>query len=74
MSTISFLILSILFEIISYRLIRLSSPNLNNIIGIGAVVLYVNVIALVVPTTDMQIAAVLCNVSIIIIIKNKKLQ
>ena len=45
-----------------FRLIRLSSPNLNYIIGLGAVVLYLNVIILVIPTKEEDIAAVLCNV------------
>lgn len=45
------------------RLIRLSSPNLNYIIGLGAIVLYLNVITLVIPTTNPDFAAVLCNVS-----------
>ena len=44
------------------RLVRLSSPNLNYIIGVGAVVLYFNVITLVIPTTNTHFAAVLCNV------------
>ena len=45
------------------RLIRLSSPNLNYLIGLGAIVLYLNVIVLVIPTTNPEFAAVLCNVS-----------
>ena len=44
------------------RLIRLSSPNLNYIIGLGAIVLYLNVITFVIPTTNKDVAAVLCNV------------
>ena len=46
-----------------YRLIRLSSSNLNYLIGLGAIVLYVNVITLVIPTTNADFAAILCNVS-----------
>ena len=45
------------------RLIRLSSPNLNYLIGLGAIIFYINVITLVVPTTNTDFAAVLCNVS-----------
>ena len=44
------------------RLIRLSSPNLNYLIGLGAIVLYLNIITLVIPTTNTHFAAVLCNV------------
>ena len=46
-----------------YRLVRLSSSNLNYLIGLGAIVLYVNVITLVIPTTNADFAAILCNVS-----------
>ena len=45
------------------RLIRLSSPNLNYIIGLGAFILYLNVVTLVIPATNHDFAAVLCNVS-----------
>ena len=45
-----------------HRLIRLSSPNLNYLIGLGAIVLYLNIITLVIPTTNTHFAAVLCNV------------
>ena len=48
---------------IIFRLIRLSSPNLNYIIGLGAFILYLNVVALVIPATNHDFAAVLCNVS-----------
>ena len=47
---------------ISHRLIRLSSPKLNYIIGIGAVILYLNVIFLVVPTINPVLITVLCHV------------
>ena len=45
------------------RLIRLSSRNLNYIIGLGAITIYLNVITLVIPTTNPHFAAVLCNAS-----------
>lgn len=45
------------------RLIRLTSPNLNNLIGIGAIILYFNIYVFVVPTTNQTATAVLCNVS-----------
>ena len=48
---------------ISYRLIRLSSPNLNNIICIGAIILYLDMILLVIPSTDRTDVSVLCNLN-----------
>jgi gamma-aminobutyric acid type B receptor len=58
-----FAVACILFNIIfrEKRLIRLSSPNLNYLIGLGAIVLYLNVITLVIPTTNADFAAILCN-------------
>ncbi|CAI8020636.1 Gamma-aminobutyric acid type B receptor subunit 1 [Geodia barretti] len=60
-----FAVACILFNIIfrEKRLIRLSSPNLNYLIGLGAIVLYLNVITLVIPTTNTHFAAVLCNIN-----------
>ena len=46
------------------RLIKLTSPNLNYAIGVGAFMLYVDVILLVVPTTNRDVISVLCNVRI----------
>ena len=51
-----------------YRLIRMSSPNLNYIIGLGAIVLYFNVIVLVIPTTKEKVALFLCNVSTYVVL------
>ena len=51
-----------------YRLIRMSSPNLNYIIGMGAIVLYFNVIVLVIPTTKEKVALFLCNVSTYVVV------
>ena len=45
-----------------HSLIRLSSPNLNYIIGAGAMVLYADVILRVIPTMSPDVAVVLCNV------------
>ncbi len=45
------------------RLIRLSSPNLNYIIGGGAILLYAAVYLTVIPTTDRDIISATCNVS-----------
>ena len=46
-----------------YRLIRLSSPNLNYLIGIGAIVLYIDICFFVIPSTDKVTVTVFCNVS-----------
>ena len=45
----------------SYRLIRLSSPNLNYIIGVGAIILYVDIYLFIIPTTNPQTVAALCT-------------
>ncbi|CAI8035412.1 Gamma-aminobutyric acid type B receptor subunit 2 [Geodia barretti] len=59
--TIICLVFTIFFR--NERLIRLSSPNLNYMIGLGAIVLYINVIILVIPAKDTNLAAVICNVN-----------
>ena len=41
---------------ISYRLIQLSSPNLNYLIGPGATVFYLNIITFVIPTINTHFA------------------
>ena len=46
-----------------YRLIRLSSPNLNYLIGGGAIILYMNTYFFIIPTTDPHAVAVLCNIT-----------
>ncbi|CAI8049960.1 Gamma-aminobutyric acid type B receptor subunit 2, partial [Geodia barretti] len=58
-----FAVACVLFTLVfrKKKLIRLSSPNLNYLIGLGAIVLYLNVIVLVIPTTNPEFAAVLCN-------------
>nr|CAA76688.1 metabotropic glutamate GABA-like receptor [Geodia cydonium] len=60
-----FAIVCVFFTVIfrKRKLIRLSSPNLNYLIGLGAIILYFNVITLVIPTTDTVIAAILCNIN-----------
>ena len=45
------------------RLIRLSSPNLNYLIGGGAIILYMDTYFFVIPTTSSQAVAVFCNLS-----------
>ena len=43
------------------RLIRMSSPNLNYLIGGGAIILYMDIYFFIIPTTDQQALIVLCN-------------
>lgn len=45
------------------RLIQLSSPNLNYLIGVGAILLYFDAYLLVAPTTDKTATTVKCNVT-----------
>jgi gamma-aminobutyric acid type B receptor len=45
------------------KLIRLSSPNLNYLICAGAIILYLDMILLVIPSTDMMVVTVLCNLN-----------
>ena len=45
------------------RLIRLSSPNLNYLIGSGAIVLYIDIYFFIIPTTNPKIIGILCHVS-----------
>ena len=46
-----------------YRLIRLSSPKLNYIIILGAILFYISGIFLVLPSLDPSAIVVHCNVS-----------
>ena len=50
------------------RLIRLSSSNLNYLIGLGAIILYINIITFVIPAKGMVVASVLCNVGVKLIL------
>ena len=56
---------SLVRQLLSYahRLIQLSSPNLNYLIGIGAILLYLDAYLLVSPTTDQTATTVKCNAS-----------
>ncbi len=45
------------------RLIKLASYYLNYLIGIGAIVLYVDTFFFVVPTTNPDVATVFCNLT-----------
>ncbi len=46
-----------------FRLIRLTSPNLNYLTAVGAIVLYIEVYLTVVQTESQDTVSVLCNVS-----------
>ena len=46
-----------------FRLIRITSPNLNYLIGIGAIILYIDIGLFVAPSTNHKVVTVLCNVS-----------
>ena len=59
---VEFLILSDGF-CLSYRLIRLSSPNLNYLIGVGAIILYMNTYFFIIPTTNPKAVVALCNLT-----------
>ena len=45
------------------RLIKLTSPNLNYIIGAGAILLYLGIYVMAIPSTNQTAVAVFCNVS-----------
>ncbi len=46
------------------RLIKLTSPNLNYLTVVGAIVLYIEVYLTVVQTKSQDTVSVLCNVSL----------
>ena len=46
-----------------YRLIKLASSKMNYLIGIGAIILYLNCVFFVVPTTDPDVMTGLCNIT-----------
>ena len=46
-----------------YRLIRMSSPKLNYLIGGGAIILYIDTYFFIIPTTDPQVVTALCNIT-----------
>lgn len=45
-----------------YSVIRLSSPNLNLLIGLGAIILYGSIIVTVLPLTGPNFRVIECNV------------
>lgn len=54
----------ILVSDVLHRVVKLSSPILNYLIILGAVLLYVTVYLLIVPLTDIGAETVFCNVSL----------
>ncbi len=48
------------------RLIKLTSPNLNYVTGVGAIILYIEVYLTVVQTKSQNTVSVLCNVRLLI--------
>ena len=46
-----------------YRLIRMSSPNLNYLMTGGAIVLYMDVYFFIIPTINQQVVTALCNLT-----------
>lgn len=46
-----------------HRLIRLTSPKLNFLVGVGAIILYLNLYLFIFPVYDTTTAAVLCNLT-----------
>ena len=45
------------------RLIKLASTNINYLIGIGAIILYIDIVIFVVPTTDRNTVRAFCNLT-----------
>lgn len=45
-----------------HRLLKLSSPNLNYLIGAGAIIIYIDIYFFIVPATDPNTISILCNV------------
>ena len=51
------------FLLVLCRLIKLASPNLNLVIGVGAIILYANLYLFVLPVEDPTTVTVLCNLT-----------
>ena len=47
----------------SFRLIRLASAKLNILIGVGAIILYVDLYFFVIPVTNKDVVSVFCNLT-----------
>ena len=45
------------------RLLKMASSKLNYVIGIGAIILYLDTFFFVIPSTDPSVVSVLCNVA-----------
>ena len=46
-----------------HRLVKLASTNLNYLIGIGAIILYLDTFFFVIPTTDPAVVRAFCNLT-----------
>ena len=51
------------YILFSYRVIRLTSPYLNTLIVVGAILLYINAGILAIPTSTVKARTIACNVS-----------
>ena len=49
--------------IMCFRLIKLASVKLNYLIGIGAIILYLDIFFSVIPSTNPDVVGVLCNLT-----------
>ena len=47
----------------TFRLIRLTSPKLNFLIGVGAIILNINIYFFVIPVTNKDVVSVFCNLT-----------
>ena len=45
------------------RLIKLASTKLNYLIGIGAIILYLDIIIFVIPSTNHYVVTAICNLT-----------
>ena len=46
-----------------FRLIKLARSKLNYLIGIGAIILYINVSLFVIPSTNLEVIHTFCNLT-----------
>ena len=51
------------YSLKKYRLVKIASVKLNYLIGIGAIILYIDVIVQVIPTKDPDVVNVFCNLT-----------
>ena len=46
-----------------FRLVKLASSKLNYLIGVGAIILYVDIIVYVIPSTNPAVVSAFCNLT-----------